>query len=342
MHVGIWLVYLGIVVYFLSDRFPIDWAVKRALFLIGMQVPIVYFNMEVLIPKFYLKKQYFAFVGFNIIALILFAYLSVNFLQTENNFQPFARTPPPDFNGRGRRPFFLIRYLFSVVPSLILILISSLLKLSQIANKREVEAALLRGENLNSELKFLKYQINPHFLFNTLNNVYTLSLIKSDKAPDTIMRLSEMLRYVLYECGEQERVLISKEINYMKNYITLQKMRDSEINNIEFQSEIDNDIMIAPMLFIPFVENSFKHSEIENTQQGWAKFSLTTKEGHITFIAENSLPEHEEKKDEAGGIGIENVKRRLQLIYPNQHNIEITKEDKAFKVKIDILLLHHD
>lgn len=337
MHLGTWLVYLGIVIYFLSDRFPIEFAVKRALFLIGMQLPIVYFNMEILIPKFYVKKEYFAFVAFNLIALILFAYLSENFVQPVNNFQPFSRTPPPDFDGRGRRPFFLAKYFFSIIPSLILILISSLLKLSQIANKREVEAALLKGENLNSELKFLKYQINPHFLFNTLNNVYTLSLIKSDKAPDTIMKLSEMLRYVLYECGEQDLVPISKEINYMNNYISLQKMKDSEINNIVFETDVTKDIMIAPMLFIPFVENSFKHSNIENSDQGWARFSLKYEEGRVTFIAENSLSDQLEKKDEAGGIGIENVKRRLQLIYPGQHEIEIIKKDKAFKVKIDII-----
>jgi len=338
MHAGIWLVYLGVVIYFLSDRFPIEWAIKRALFLASLQIPMVYLNMELLIPRFYLKKQYFSFVAVNLVILIVFTYLSENFLQPDVGRELFSRNPPPDFGGRNRRPFFYFRFIFGAVPSLILILISSLLKLSQIASKREVEAAVLRGETLNSELKFLKYQINPHFLFNTLNNVYTLSLIKSDKAPETILTLSEMLRYVLYECGEQDRVLISKEINYMNNYIALQKMRDSDIRNIEFVTNVEKDIMIAPMLFIPFVENSFKHSKIESTEQGWARFSLKSKGGRITFIAENSLSDQEEKKDAVGGIGIENVKRRLQLIYPHQHEINITSKDQTFRVQVEILI----
>ncbi len=183
--------------------------------------------------------------------------------------------------------------------------------MSQIASIKEQESALLKSEHLNW-LKFLKSQINPHFLFNTLNNIYTLSMLKSDQTPDMILKLSNMLRYILYECSDKDKVPIAKEVAYIRNYIDLQLLKDSEIKNIHFEEGIKDNVAIAPMLLIPFIENSFKHSRIEDTEKGWINIKLSCNRKEIFFSCENSLPAVEYKKDKTGGIGIENARRRLE------------------------------
>jgi len=202
--------------------------------------------------------------------------------------------------------------------------------------KKDEELILNRNESLQTELKFLKSQINPHFLFNALNNIYALSVTNSDKTQESIGYLSEMLRYVLYEC-ERPLVPIQKEIQYIENYIQLFCLKSSKKMAIHTQFEImDPTISIAPMLLIPFIENAFKHSYIEKDPKGFITIRIESNPEEIHFEIDNTYPGTTIQKDEVGGIGLENVKKRLAIVYPNNHVLTINKKSSIFKVKLDV------
>ena len=193
---------------------------------------------------------------------------------------------------------------------------------------------------MQSELKFLKSQINPHFFFNTLNNLYALTLKKSDLAPEIVLRLSEMMRYMLYESNEKE-VSLEKEINYVINYIELEKLRQGERFQINFDIKgAPKQQKIAPLMFIPFLENSFKHGLDSHIKAGYVNAQLTLNEASVSLDIKNSKPKNVQpiKASKSGGIGLENVKRRLKLLYPNKHNLKINDATDFFHVALEINL----
>ncbi len=192
--------------------------------------------------------------------------------------------------------------------------------------------------NAETELKFLKSQINPHFLFNSLNSVYALTLSKSDMAPKVVLKLSEILRYILYEGGDKV-VELNKELDYLVNYLELEKIRYG--NRLSTKLEINGNpsgIEIAPMLFLPFVENSFKHGVNATVGIAFVDIKLTVSKAQLLFIIENNKAESSElpKPDYLGGIGIDNVKKRLNLIYPKKHRLQIEELSHAYKVMLRI------
>jgi len=351
-HIIFWIAYTALLYSVFYSLFsarsltPSAW--KPTLLFLGLHIPMAYFNMQFLIPRFYLKKKY---ILYSLICIVLIAATVVIFQSAlfELNSPPpnrFPFTTQPNF-GPGsfdaNRPMpppsaFRFRGFMELSMSLSILLLSSVMKISQIANRKERETEQLRSENFNSELKFLKSQINPHFLFNTLNNIYALSLLKSDKTPDTVLRLSEMLRYVLYECSITEKVPVSKEVIYIRNYIALQLLRDSKIKNVNFTTDIDRDVEVAPMIFIPFVENAFKHSKIENITEGWITITLTARSNNVILIVENNKPRTGSAKDTTGGIGIDNVTKRLKLLYPGNHFLEIKQNETSYKVSLELLV----
>ncbi|MFZ1748800.1 MAG: histidine kinase [Saprospiraceae bacterium] len=199
----------------------------------------------------------------------------------------------------------------------------------------------LESQNLQSELKFLKSQINPHFLFNTLNSLYALTLKKSDQAPEIVLKLSEMMRYMLYECNEKV-VPLKKEIKYMQNYLELEKLRHGSKMDITFNvhGEI-SDQRIAPLLLIPFIENSFKHGINNQVSKGFVNLELNILDDDLQMMVENSkshsLPKPSEKR--SGGIGLVNVKRRLNILYPENHHLEIKESPNTYAVELNVNLL---
>jgi two-component system, LytTR family, sensor kinase len=195
---------------------------------------------------------------------------------------------------------------------------------------------ILTEEKLQAELKFLKTQIHPHFLFNTLNNLYALTLKKSDKAPETVLKLSELINYMLYECRSDE-VPLSKEIKFIRNYIDIEKMRYGDKLDIDLRITGDvGDRTIAPLILLPFVENCFKHGASENLLQSWVKVTIDSHPDHLVIKVENSKAGDNgvPKRDE--GIGIRNVKRRLDLLYPEKHELKIMNGEETFLVILSI------
>ena len=298
-------------------------------------VLVVVINAEILIPKLYFSDNQIAYflAGIGLVAIVTFL--------DEWDAMPWEayleRTAPPR---RMRRPSTssprFIRSIMYFMPYLAAFASSTLIELASYANKKAKEAADFRNEKLESEMKFLKSQFNPHFLFNALNNIYTLSVIKSEKTPDNLLKLSGMLRYMLYDCKE-DKVTLGKEIQYLRHFIDLHLLKDSQGLNVEVNlDESRPNLKVAPMLFVPFIENAFKHSRIEDLENGWIKIDLSTSGEHIVFKVENSLPKETFTKDKIGGIGLENVRRQLELMYPDRHELDIRKKLDQFSIYLKL------
>ncbi|MBC7934784.1 MAG: histidine kinase [Rhizobacter sp.] len=196
--------------------------------------------------------------------------------------------------------------------------------------------AQLKQERINAELAFLRSQVSPHFLFNSLNNIYSLSYKKSDNAPDAILKLSELTRYMLYE--KQDQVLLEKEWGYIRNFISLQQLRyESPLNlQLSLKAEIDT-IYIAPYLLIPFVENAFKHGDVHDKENPMI-IGLECSEEEVIFKVKNKIVFQQKDKD--GGIGLGNVRRRLELLYPGSHQLIINEQKENFDICLKIKLSH--
>jgi two-component system sensor histidine kinase AlgZ len=201
----------------------------------------------------------------------------------------------------------------------------------------EARSRELENRQLTSELRFLKAQINPHFLFNTLNNLYYLAVNKSDQTPEVVAKLSGMMRYMIHE-SNVEKVPLSKEVAYMENYLDLEKLRLNEEVPITF--EVEGDVAgarITPLILITFLENAFKHGIGNNGGDSWITVSLTVSNGTLNYRVANSLlPQSEKTVREASGLGLANVRRRLDLSYPDKYNLDVAEDDKRYRVHLQI------
>jgi LytS/YehU family sensor histidine kinase len=207
--------------------------------------------------------------------------------------------------------------------------------------KHQREKTRLKNEKLISELKFLRSQINPHFLFNTLNNIYSLALVKSDRTPEIILKLSEILRYMLYECNGP-MVSLEKEINYIRNYLELEKLRQPEQTKIEFNVEGNvEEVEIAPFLFTPFLENAIKHgvNRVIDNPCIDIRLKIEEEKGILHFRISNTKPDEEpakHMKKSPGGIGLVNVERRLKILYPGKYDLKIENTPKKYTIYLDL------
>lgn len=197
--------------------------------------------------------------------------------------------------------------------------------------KEEIER-----EKLVTELSFLRSQVNPHFLFNTLNNIYSLALIKSDATADAVLKLSSIMRYVLSET-KHDTVALDKEIQFIKHYIELQKVRLTDKVSIQFliNGEIDGQ-QIAPLILIPFVENAFKYG-ISTKEVSNIFFKVEADKKSIQFVSKNRILAGDKETPERTGIGLKNARRRLELLYPGKHTLTVEEDDSQFIVNLTLL-----
>ncbi len=292
-------------------------AENRALtsfYIILLLAPGVYINNLFILP--YFRKKTFLFSMLFIVNTLLFTVISV-YLITIFSSQVFRLAKFVNFFG-----------------IMILVLIfASTIKIARDSFTR-------RQQEKEAELKLLKAQLNPHFLFNTLNNLYGLSVIKSDKLPNLMLKLSDLLRYSLYETKEKF-VPIEKEITYLENYMSLEKIRLEDATDIQFEKSGNlSSKKIAPMLFIVFVENAFKHLGALKNEKSKVHVSIKEENDTIVFKCENTLDNTnlEETNLEKGksGIGLQNAKKRLTLLYPDTHSLQINKNNNAFSVALTL------
>lgn len=307
---------------------------------------VVFVNLNWLLPKFYFKNKRGAYYLF-VVALLLFTVWCIhsdllpwNWEELNSGDQVETNRSSDQRNNEGST--FMGNYVWllrNLPPLFISLLGSSLIALSGFAREKVKKTAILEKAKLQAEIKFLKSQINPHFLFNSLHNIYALTVIQSELAPEHLLKLSDILRYMLYDSNEMF-VPLQREVVYLENYLSLAQLKDSRGMDVTFtQKTPDLSIQVAPLLFIPFVENAFKHSQIEDLDEGFIHISLLAVNGQLVFEIENSKPKRESKKDEVGGIGLNNVEQRLQLLYPSKHVLRIEDSREKFKVHLSIQYL---
>lgn len=289
-------------------------SVLTALFVVGLFAPAAYINNLLVLP--YLKKQkgvfFLLFILNTTIATAVFVFIFLSIMG--GNFE-----------------IGLFLNMFGILT--LAMSFASALKLAR-------DSYLRRQQDQEAELKLLKAQLNPHFLFNTLNNLYGLSVVKSDKLPELMLKLSDLLRYSLYDTKES-LVPLEKEITYLDNYISLEKIRLEDKASIEFTKSGNlSNKKIAPMLLIVFVENAFKHLQSGKDEKSKVLVSIEGKADCIYFTCKNSIDPMESKstkiKIEPGGIGLQNAKKRLNLQYAEKHTLNIIQSDDNYIVELKL------
>jgi len=295
-------------------------------------------NTQILIPKLLMQEKWFLYITAVISSLVLFLLIPkyIAGIVAPPEIRTFQRPTLPNTSGRtwqGRKrplvePFNMAIFFMVYTVGTCVAVIQRWLKTEE--HRKETES-----EKLNTELSFLKSQINPHFFFNTLNNIYSLAIVKSEKTAPAVMKLSSIMRYILTETNNN-LVPLQNEVDFTKNYIELQQVRLTEKTTVNFDivGDVDNK-NIAPLLFIPFVENAFKYG-ISTKSSSEINIHIESHDDKIIFTANNYIVPSENNMMENTGIGINNVKRRLELMYHNKHQLSNTIKDNIYQVHLEI------
>jgi len=308
-------------------------SIVQAFITVGSMMIIYYAIQKVLIPKLLIKGRKVGYIILSIALVLLFANICAQ-VESEifENIDIHFEFDPK------------FRHIITISKFFILFLItyaaSSIIFLSKKAAEDTKQKEKLLAERKTMEARVLKSQINSHFIFNALNNIYSMTYFKDEYTSGYVLKLAQMMRYVMEDC-ETELTPLSKEIEYIENFIDFQKLRFENDKNIRFTYNIDNDmnISVPPMLLQPLVENCFKHTPLEVDKNSFIYIVLEVRDKQLIFIAENSQPIIKNKPaSNRHGIGIENVKRRLDLYYDGKYTFDIFNNPDSFKIELLINL----
>lgn len=299
---------------------------------LAFKIPTTYLVIYGLVPRYFRSKN-LPVLLLSLAAVTVAATMVSQFLWFNVIYPHVYEVSSPEPVASFARKLF--RWLWNSIDILLLLSVATALKffrLRQAAAEREKQ---LVEEKLQSELNFLRAQTNPHFLFNTLNNLYHLARKQSTDTPDAILKLSDLLRFMLYECTTSH-IRISQEVKVIRDYLELERLRYGDRLQANFQVEVDDESQpIAPLLLLPFVENAFKHGASESRGETWVRIDLTVKNGSILFQVENA--KDAANVDITEGIGLKNVKRQLELLYP-KHELMLDNQGDKFVVELKIML----
>jgi two-component system LytT family sensor kinase len=327
-HIFFWLSLISIFIYLAQDDTHFDYQGLFVVFILypAINISLFYLNYLVYIPKFLNKKNYTAYgivIGITIILFGLGKYA------VALAYKPYVLIHMQHQLG------FWQYFVGTLFTSLTFIFLSTVLKFTTDWFLNERIQRDLENQRLSAELSFLKSQINPHFLFNSLNSIYSLAYQKSETTPDAILKLSEIMRYMLYECNDNE-VSLEKELQYLQNYIDLQRIRFGENAYIDFKinGKVDGQ-QIVPLLLIAFIENAFKHGVVNNAAAP-IRMLIEVDENKLHFFIQNK--KHTNNRDNQGGIGLINVKRRLDLLYHDRYNLNIIDGNETYTCELTLEL----
>ena len=362
IHVAVWICFF--LLPFIFSPLPIDIPknINKHLMVLYIMINIFllgfyYLNTLLLIPKLLFKRKVFLYLGVVAVFFIAFLYVPRNATQlingttkemifkqymeaqiqreslSQDNHKEKARIINRDLKNKV-----LIYFPGSFVVFLLILTIGICSKaIGQWIQAERTKEQIIH-EQLNTELSFLKSQVNPHFFFNTLNNIYSLAVMQSDKTAPAVLKLSSIMRYMLTEVQE-DKTLLENELNHIKNYIELQQERLTDKVKLSFDIQgSTKGKYISPLLFIPFIENAFKYG-VSTKDNSEIDIHFIIKENSISLNVLNTIVPHSCQKQQTTGTGINNVKRRLDLLYPNKHSLLVEETDKLFTVNLEINLV---
>jgi len=332
-HVIFWAAWIAMNTVFLGsyeDTYLRQFCVE--LYELPEKALVVYLNLYWLIPAFLMKRKYWTY-GITLSVMIVAMALIMRAIYV-------VWLAPKYFPETVNLPFFhtyrLLKYIFYNINGVVII--TTGFRLFNYWYQQQQMNNELMQEKLRTELTYLKGQLHPHFLFNTLNNIYSLCLDKSDLAPGTVLKLSDLLSYMLYD-ARKDSLCLSKEIEHLKSYLELEKIRYGERINISFNVSGPVECKeIAPLMMLPFVENAFKHGFSNDLYNIWITIDIKLKNDVFYMKVKNSMPLKSCAEKPASGIGLQNIRRRLELLYPGKHSLDITTDTDFFEVDLKLQL----
>lgn len=326
LHLMFWTGYFVVTFTLMIGFMPLHYALQRVFTNGIIHMILVYTNLYVLMPYILLKGRYFLYYFLFGVMLVLSSVLMTHIDYWVGFSGPFGMI----------RFFSFAHYSSKIITGITVLGFSSIIKVLEARQEQLQTQQELLNYKLEAELKLLKNQVNPHFLFNALNNIYSLVYTGSKDAAPMVLKLSDMMRYMLHG-SNQTLVPLTSEIEYLDNYISLQQVRKKDKPQAEFIVEGDvEEVNVAPMLFIPFFENAFKHGNILEDRNGFMRGVMRVADKRLFLKLENSVPNKPTRKDAVGGIGLENTRKRLDLIYPNKHRLELLLANGIYTVELEI------
>ncbi len=332
LHLSFWAVYFSFFLYQITygrrgQEVVLSRALLDAFLHVLIMAGIAYLNYFYFLPRFLKHKNTFRYLLEFLPALALAILLHLYSKELIYGGGDVAR---PNFMYKNR---FIVQHSLSVV---FIVVFIGMLRFAEDWFQLEARKKEIENEKLTAELRFLKAQINPHFLFNTLNNLYYLAFTQSPKTTEVIDKLSQMMRYMIYD-SNHPKVPLSKEIEYMENYISLEKLRLDDKVPITFTVHgSPQSMMIEPFLFITFLENAFKHGVSTNADDSWVKVKIAVTAEQCVYLVANSRLPQKEIDNEKSGIGLQNLCRRLELSYPDRYQLQIHDEPDAHSVQLTL------
>ncbi|MFZ4523794.1 MAG: sensor histidine kinase [Bacteroidales bacterium] len=325
IHILVWVAFLLVPLVFIESATGRERFVLMGWFQQVLMAIYFYYNFLYLIPRFLLRKKILHYFLMLLLGLMGISGLNIVFALATSGM--IEHHHPFNFWRTAMFPFY---------PAVLAFALSSSVRITMEWFKNERQKKEMEAEKLSSELAFLKSQVNPHFLFNILNNICSLARKKSDETENAIIKLSQIMRYMLQD-SKDEKVSLEKEIEYLQSYIELQRLRLSESVKIDFSIDGRPELFsIEPLLLIPFVENAFKHG-VSYQESCEIRINLVCIDQSLSFRVENHIVKHTGGSVEQGsGIGLKNVTRRLDLLYPGKHQLLISENGNQYKVTLDI------
>jgi sensor histidine kinase YesM len=297
-------------------------------FLLTIIIPVL-INFYVLIPYLLKKEKYLLFTLLFVLNILVFTQMNIWF------FGHFIDYLFPDYYFISYHSNITLFTIFSVF-----LIVTTLIKLSVdwfYFNSYENRELKIRNQEIQAQLSSLRSQINPHFLFNSLNVIYALAIENKEETKDAIVQLSDILRYVIYD-SNTKRVTLKDEVALLNNYIAFQQYRHQQTENIVFNCSIENDdYQIYPMLLLPLVENSFKYGIMGDIGHTFIKIDLIQKGKEFTFDIMNNYSENLLENNKHSGLGLENIRKNLEIVYPKSHEFIISKTKDTFRVKLKLI-----
>ncbi|MCO6479187.1 MAG: histidine kinase [Phaeodactylibacter sp.] len=327
IHIGIWLCFIMVYAIIFGRVLSVELSLLRGLVNVLPMMLIFYANLH-LVNRYLERRRYLPFFLANLFLLAVTVALRVrlNLMFPDVSRELFLASEQTSWRAGA------------LATNIAILVVSTFYQILENRYENEQRNLATIRDQQEAQLQFLRAQINPHFLFNTLNNIYSLAVARSDKTPEMVLRLSNLLRYVVYD-GRAAQVELAREVGQIREYIELFQMRSEFPLDITFEQQGGIEaVKVEPMILIPLVENCFKHCDFDTNEEAFVRISLAVKDDWLFFHTINSRDEGQYQKDKVGGVGLDNIRRRLRLKHDGRHRLETDQSPGRFEVHLELPL----